>query len=258
MLNPILELNNATVAFGSLKEDVIFQDVSIKIYPKETIVLIGLSGGGKTVLLKTLAGLYHPIKGTALCFGHTWESLGASGRHDLAQKVGMQFQKGALFDDMNAFDNVAYPLREHTKLTANEIKTRVLDSLRSVDLEKAQLLEPHEMSGGMKLRLGIARAIAMKPEILFLDDPTAGLDPINSDKMAELILNLKEQFQATLIIVTHDLSRAYQFAGRIFFVGSKAVIETGSAEQTKKSLDPRIQQFIKGEVTGPLTAAVQK
>lgn len=257
MSNPILELKDVTIAFGKENENIIFKDVSLKIYTGETIVLIGLSGGGKTVLLKTLAGLYPPIKGEVLCFGHTWDSLGIHGRHELAQKIGMQFQKGALFDDLNAYDNVAYPLREHTKLTETEIKEKVIESLRVVDLEKAQSLEPHEMSGGMRQRLGIARAIAMKPEILFLDDPTAGLDPINGDNMSKLILDLKNQIGATLILVTHDLSRAFQFAGRIFFVGSKTVFETGSAEETKNSTDPRIQQYLKGEVVGPLTASVE-
>jgi phospholipid/cholesterol/gamma-HCH transport system ATP-binding protein len=256
MSNPILELKNATIAFGPLHENIIFKDVSLKVFSGDTIVLIGLSGGGKTVLLKTLAGLYSPVKGESLCYGHSWDSLGINGRHDLAQKIGMQFQKGALFDDLNAFDNVAYPLREHTKLSEEEIKIRVIESLRVVDLEKAQALEPHEMSGGMRQRLGIARAIAMKPEILFLDDPTAGLDPINSDNMSKLILDLKKQIGATLILVTHDLSRAFQFAGRIFFVGSETVLETGSAEQTKNSTDPRIQQYLKGEVVGPLTSYV--
>ncbi len=251
--SPILEMANVTVAFNN---EVVLKDVDMKIFPNETIVLIGLSGGGKTVLLKTLAGLYDPQQGYVKCYGYKWSELSVIDRHDLARKVGMQFQKSALFDELNAFENVAYPLKEHIQLSDEQLKVRVMECLKAVDLEKAQDLEPHEMSGGMRQRLGIARAIALKPEILFMDDPTAGLDPINGDKMADLILNLKKEIGATLIIVTHDIARAYQMAGRIFFVGDKTVIETGSAEATQSSLDPRIQQFIQGRVQGPLTSAV--
>jgi phospholipid/cholesterol/gamma-HCH transport system ATP-binding protein len=251
MTTPILDLSSVTVSFDG---DVILKDVNLRVMPHETIVLIGLSGGGKSVLLKTMAGLIHPAQGHVKCFGQDWDELSIIGRHDLARKVGMQFQKSALFDDLTAFENVAYPLKEHTKLSDLEIKERVLECLRAVDLEKAQGLQTHEMSGGMRQRLGIARAIALKPEILFMDDPTAGLDPINSDNMAELILNLKKEIGATLVIVTHDILRAYQFAGRIFFVGNKSVIESGSAEETKNSQDPRIQQFLHGWVKGPLTS----
>lgn len=252
MEKPIIELENVTIGFG---DEVILTNVNMKIFPHETIVLIGLSGSGKTVLLKALAGLYAPLKGKIQCYGKSWDELSIIGKHDLASKVGMQFQKSALFDDLDAFDNVAYPLREHTKMTEEQVHNRVIECLQAVDLEKAQHLQAHELSGGMKQRLGIARAIALKPELLFLDDPTAGLDPINSDNMADLILNLQREIETTLIVVTHDLARAYQFAGRIFFVGAKTVIETGSAEQTKNHPDPRVQQYIHGQLKGPLTDA---
>ncbi len=250
MENPILELENVTITLG---DDIILKDVNMKVFPHETIVLIGLSGSGKSVLLKALAGLYAPIQGHIRCYGKNWKDLSIIGKHDLASKVGMQFQKSALFDEMDAYDNVAYPLREHTKMTEDEIHDRVLECLCAVGLEKAQHFQAHELSGGMRLRLGIARAIVLKPELLFLDDPTAGLDPINSDEMADLILSLKKKLRTTLIVITHDLSRAFQFAGRIFFIGAKSVIETGSAEQTKSYPDPRVQQYLHGDLKGPLT-----
>lgn len=246
----ILELQNVTVGFG---DDIILKDVSMKVMSHETIVLIGPSGSGKTVLLKTLAGLYQPVEGQVKCYGIDWSKLTSIGKHDLARKIGMQFQKSALFDDLSAYENVAYPLREHTSLSETEIEQRVIECLHAVDLEKSKDLQPHEMSGGMRQRLGIARAIALKPEILFMDDPTAGLDPINSDNMSELILNLKSEIGATLVIVTHDISRAYQFAGRIFLVGGKSVLETGNADETKNHPDPRVQQFLHGWQRGPLT-----
>lgn len=250
MANPIIEFQDVTIAFG---EDVILQNVSLKIYPQDTIVILGLSGSGKTVLLKALAGIYQPAKGHAKCRGFDWQTVTLQQKHDLSSKIGMQFQKGALFDEMDAYDNVAYPLREHTNLSEEKIHDRVLECLRAVDLEKAQHLQTYEMSGGMRQRLGIARAIALKPEILFMDDPTAGLDPIHSDDMTELILNLKNSIGATLIVVTHDIARAYQFGGRIFFIANKTVIETGNAEQTRSHPDPRVQQFLHGNLRGPLT-----
>lgn len=250
--NPILELIDVSVELGG---EAILTDINMLVFPHDTVVIIGPSGGGKSVLLKTMAGIYLPIKGKVLCYGHEWSLLSMAEKHDIARQVGVQFQKSALFDSLNAFENVAFPLREHTAMTEKEIEQRVLECLGAVDLLQARNLLPYEMSGGMQQRLGIARAIALKPSILFLDDPTAGLDPVNSDNMAELILNLKEQIAVTLIIATHDMQRAYQFAGRIFLVSNKQVLETGSASDTQKSPDPRVQQFIHGWLKGPLTEA---
>lgn len=250
MKEPVLELQNVTVELGG---DTILDNVTLNIFAGETVVLIGPSGSGKTVLLKTMAGLFEPIRGEVRCHGHRWKDLSLVGRHDLARHVGMQFQKSALFDDLTAFENVAYPLREHEHLSEIEINKQVMACLTAVNLEKAASQFPHELSGGMRLRLGVARSLALKPEILFMDDPTAGLDPISSDEMAEMILKLKNEIGATLVIVTHDIMRAYQFAGRIILVANKKILETGSAEQTKRHPDPAVQQFLHGWQKGPLT-----
>ncbi|MCB0370372.1 MAG: ATP-binding cassette domain-containing protein [Bdellovibrionales bacterium] len=250
MKEPIIEAKDVTIKLGG---EVILKDVSMEIGAGDIIVLIGTSGGGKTVLLKTLAGLIEPDKGYVKCYGQKWSDLTVVGKHDLYKHVGMQFQKSALFDELNTIENVAYPLREHTEMSEEEIQKRSIECLKMVGLEKAKELEPYELSGGMRIRLGVARSIALKPEILFLDDPTAGLDPVNSDEMAELILKIKKEMNSTLIIVTHDIMRAYQFAGRIFLIGNREVVETGSAEETKNSKDPKVQQFIHGWLKGPLT-----
>lgn len=250
----LVELIDVTV---ELDAEVIFENVSFQIHKDDTIVLIGPSGGGKSVLLKTMAGIYLPIKGKVLCYGHEWKDLSMTEKHDLAKKVGVQFQKSALFDDITALENIAFPLREHSDLSEEDISQRAAECLKAVGLEEASQLFPHQMSGGMRQRLGIARAIALKPDILFFDDPTAGLDPVNSDAMAEMIINLKNEVKATLVVATHDIQRAYQFAGRIFLVADKKVLETGGVVETQNHPDPRVQQFIHGWLQGPLTEGFQ-
>lgn len=250
MTAPAIEMQNVTVSFG---DDTILKNVSLKVLHGETLVIIGQSGAGKSVLLKTMAGIQPPTSGKVLCEGVDWQSLSTEGKHDLSYKIGMQFQKSALFDDLTSAENIAFPLKEHTKLSEAEIEKRVLECLDAVNLTDAHELYPHQLSGGMRQRLGIARAIALKPEIIFYDDPTAGLDPINSDRMAEMIIDLKKQTNSTVIIVTHDILRAYQLAGRIVLVVNQEVIETGDADQTAHHPDPRVQQFIHGSLTGPLT-----
>jgi phospholipid/cholesterol/gamma-HCH transport system ATP-binding protein len=248
--HPILELQNVTV---ELSGEVIIKDVNLKIYPGEVVVIIGPSGGGKSVLLKTMAGVFEPTAGHVRVFDHERKLLSVDEKHALARKIGMQFQKSALFDELNALDNIAFVLREHTSLNEDDIRERSLECLRAVGLEKNQRSFEYELSGGMKQRLGIARSIALKPDILFLDDPTAGLDPVNADNMAEMVLNMKRQTGSTLVVVTHDILRAYQFAGRIVLVANQTVRETGSAEETQRSADPLVQQFITGNLHGPLT-----
>lgn len=251
--NPVIEANNVTVELGN---EVILHDINLKIFSGDTVVIIGPSGSGKTVLLKTLAGLYTPGLGTVKCHDFKWSDMSIERKHDFARILGMQFQKGALFDDYNTIDNIKYVLREHTKLTEQKIENRALECLSMVNLQDAKHLMPHELSGGMRLRLGVARSLALKPEILFMDDPTAGLDPVNSDEMAELILSIKKKMNATLVVVTHDIMRAYQFAGRIVFIAGKTLLETGSATDTKNHKDPRVQQFLHGWLKGPLTSEI--
>lgn len=250
---PVLEAKDVTI---ELSGEIILRDVNLKVFAGDTIVIIGPSGSGKTVLLKTLAGLYTPTQGTVKCHNFKWTEMSMAYKHDFARILGMQFQKGALFDDLSSIDNVKYALREHTDMSEEEIEDRALECLAMVHLENARSLLPHKLSGGMRLRLGVARSLALKPEILFMDDPTAGLDPVNSDEMAELILSIKQQMNATLVVVTHDIMRAYQFAGRIVFIAGKSLLETGSAAVTRQHPDPRVQQFLHGWLQGPLSPEI--
>ena len=249
MNSPVIELKNVTI---ELSHEVILEKINLKVFHGETIVLVGPSGAGKTVLLKAMAGIYQPTKGQVLCYGQEWNSLSQIGKHDLAAKVGMQFQKSALFDDQTAFENVAFPLQEQGETSKEKINLLVTACLKSVNLESAAGLFPHEMSGGMRQRLGIARAVILKPEILFMDDPTAGLDPVNSDQTVELIMTLTKEIGYTLVIITHDMLRTYQLAGRIILIAEHTLIETGSPQQTRTHPDPRVQQFINGRLEGPL------
>lgn len=238
-----------TIAF---KDKIILENINLKIYEHETVVFIGPSGGGKTVLLKTLAGIYPPSSGQVFIQGEDWQQLESEEKHHLARKLGMLFQQGALFDTMTTLENVEFPIREHYHLSEEEIHEHAKELLRMVNLGDAFNLKPSELSGGMQRRLGIARALALNPEVLFYDDPVAGQDPIQSDQVSTLMMNFREKNNSTLVVTTSSMRLAYKVADRIFMVVDKQIIEAGSPEQTKKNSDPRIQQFINGNLTGPI------
>ncbi|MEY4617777.1 MAG: putative ribonucleotide transport atp-binding protein [Pseudomonadota bacterium] len=249
-MKPVIELKNVTIAFD---EDVILKEVNLTINEHEILILIGPSGSGKTVLLKTMAGIYKPTKGEVYCEGENLETISPIKKHKLAEHLGMQFQKSALFDSMTCYDNIAFPLLEQGHFSEEDVDRRVRECLEAVNLTSSANLYPHQISGGMRQRLGIARAIAMKPNIVFYDDPTAGLDPIHADKIVELILDLKKKENSTLIIVTHSMDVAYRLNGTIALVADQGVLIVGNREQTEKSQDARVQQFIHGWLKGPLT-----
>ena len=238
--NSVIELRNVGLKFES---DWVLRDVNLNVQKSDRCVIIGPSGEGKTSLLKLMAGLLMPSTGEISRSILDWK------------KCGMLFQKNALFDSLSVGENVAFPLREVTGLSEQEIDVIVDKFLDSVGILQSKPLFPDEISGGMQKRLGIARALALKPELIFYDDPTAGLDPITSRKIIDLILHLQNESQATVVAVTNDMNRAYQLATKIIFVAGCEVIETGSPEETRAHPDPRVQQFIHGKTSGPLTAA---
>ena len=243
-------MKNVTVAFG---DNVVLKDVSFQIHEGESVVIIGPSGHGKTVLLKTLAGVHKPQKGNVYVEGEDWQSLESDEKHLLAEKMGMLFQKSALFDSMTALENIIFPIREHhPEIPENKLQDRARELLELVNLSKAEKKYPHELSGGMQRRLGIARALALSPKIVFYDDPTAGQDPVQSDAMADHILKIKEQYNSTLITVTCDLLRAHQMGDRILMVVDQEVLDLGTPDKMKDNPDPRVQQFLHGRVDGPI------
>lgn len=250
-MKPVIELKNVSIAFD---DDVILKNVNLCVNEGDTLVLIGPSGSGKTVLLKTMAGIYPPQTGDVYCEGENLQHLSRLKRQQLAQHLGMQFQKSALFDSFTVFENVAFPLKEQGDFTDFQIEKRVKECLEAVNLASSAHLFPHEISGGMRQRLGIARAIAMQPNIVFYDDPTAGLDPIHADKIGELIVDLKLKHHSTVVIVTHSMDVAYRLNGTIALVADQEVLITGNNQQTEAHPDPRVQQFIHGSLIGPLTS----
>jgi phospholipid/cholesterol/gamma-HCH transport system ATP-binding protein len=251
--SPSIELRNVSFSFG---RESLLRDVSISVAQGETLVLIGPSGQGKTTLLKVMAGLLTPTIGEAFIEGHNLATTKGREREALAKKMGMLFQKNALFDSLTCAENVAFPMREvggYAKAPDQEVMQIANSYLDAVGILHAKDLLPDEISGGMQKRLGIARALALKPSIVFYDDPTAGLDPITSRKIVQLIEELKQQSKATIVAVTNDMHRAYQMANRIAMVIDNEVIDCGTPEQTQANQDPRVMQFIRGRLEGPLT-----
>lgn len=248
--SPVLELKNVEVRFNA--EPILFA-INLQIFEGERVAIIGPSGQGKSVLLKTLAGLIAPTKGTVHIAGCDWHNTPKKQRLLILKNLGMLFQKNALFDSLTCGENIAFPLREVSALSETEIQKLVTYFLDAVAIPHAFHLFPDEISGGMQKRLGIARALALDPKILFYDDPTAGLDPITSRKIVDLICDLQSKKSSTFVAITNDMNRAYQMSDRILMVVDHTVIEAGSPQTIQFHRDPRVKQFIRGELKGPLT-----
>lgn len=248
----IISLKNVTIAF---ENHVVLKDISLEIKQGESFVIIGPSGQGKTSLLKVMAGLITPCDGKVFIEQNDWSTLSAKQRFPLLNKMGILFQKNALFDSFTCLENICFPLRETTSLSEWEISKKAEFFLDAVGIPHAKDLFPDEISGGMQKRLGIARALALDPEIIFYDDPTAGLDPVTSKKIIDLIRKLKKDKGSTVISITNDMNRAYQLADRIGMVIDQKLLITGGPAETKDHPDPRVHQFVRGLLHGPLTEA---
>ncbi|HVT57852.1 MAG TPA: ABC transporter ATP-binding protein [Thermoanaerobaculia bacterium] len=221
----------------------------------ESVVVIGASGTGKSVMLKHVVGLLRPDAGTVLVDGVAVERLDNRAITEFRRRFGMAFQEGALFDSMTVWENVAFPLRRLTRKSASQIRDRVEECLELVHLEGAGHKLPSELSGGMRRRVGFARAIAHEPEILLFDEPTTGLDPVTTAQVGEVIKDLSERLKTTTLSITHDMEIAFGIAGRIAMLDRGKIIAEAPPAEFRQLADPRVQQFIHGKAQGPLTEA---
>ena len=236
----IIEINNLVAKYDT---KIILDDISLAIKKKEIFIILGSSGGGKTTLLKHIIGLIKPVSGTIDIFGQEVTKMEDDKFDKILTQIGMLFQGGALINSMKVWENVAMPLEQHTKLPLSIIKDLVKQKLALVNLEHAFYLYPSELSGGMKKRVALARAIAMDPKILFFDEPSAGLDPITALELDELILELKEKLGITLVIVTHELESIKRIADRIIYLQKGKDIFTGTLEEARTKNIDEINRF---------------
>ena len=245
----MIEIQDVSKAFEG---HAVLDHVHLTVKTGETMVIIGRSGSGKSVLLKHMIGLMKPDAGAVLIDGVDIATLSGQALDQLRMKFGMLFQNAALFDSMTAFENVAFPLREHTAMTAEAIGQRVHECLQLVGLEGADELYPSELSGGMRKRVGLARALAMSPAIVLYDEPTTGIEPIMGYIINDLIVTLRDRLKVTSVVVTHDMRSAYKVADRIAMLYNGGILEVGSPDEIRGSKSPFVQQFIKGEAVGPI------
>lgn len=238
-------------SFGDNK---VLRGTNLNITRGETIVIIGRSGCGKSVLLKHMIGLLKPEKGKVFVGGTEVTALSHRGMFDLRQRFGMLFQSAALFDSLTVWENVGLGLIEHTDMDRDEIRSRASEKLALVGLKGVEDVKPAELSGGMKKRVGLARAIAMDPEIILYDEPTTGLDPIMADVINELICHLKDSLSITSVVVTHDMTSAYKIGDRIAMLYEGEIIYDGTPEEVRCCGHPVIQQFVEGRAEGPIHA----
>jgi len=246
----MIEIKNLSKSFHNHE---VLNQLNLTIQTGETMVVIGRSGVGKTVLLKNIIGLLKPDSGQVLIDGQDITKLEGKELDKIRLKFGMLFQGSALFDSLTVRENVGFSLREHTRQTDEQISQRVKEALDLVGLAGIESLMPAELSGGMKKRVGFARAICMRPDIILYDEPTTGVDPIMADATNELIMKLHDRLKITAIAVTHDMTSAYKIADRIAMLYNGKIIAIGTPQQIKKTTDPVVHQFITGEAWGPIT-----
>lgn len=246
----VIELRNIDKSFGGRQ---VLRDLSIEVEQGESLVIVGGSGTGKSVTLKHIIGLLRPDRGQVLIDGHDITTMKDVELNQFRRRFGMSFQEGALFDSMSVFENIAFPLRRHTKMTEAEIRARVEECLDDVHLHGVDKKRPSELSGGMRRRVGFARAISLKPEILLFDEPTTGLDPVISDVIADLIEEMDVKLGTTTVTITHDMKVAFKIADRVAMLYQGHIIEQGTPEKFQESTNPIVRQFIEGRAQGPLT-----
>jgi phospholipid/cholesterol/gamma-HCH transport system ATP-binding protein len=247
--SPVIEIRDLVKSFNSSR---VLDGVNLEVSKGETLVIIGRSGCGKSVLLKHIIGLLQPDSGTIAVEGRLLAELSQRELYDMRLRFGMLFQNAALFDSMNVAENVGLALTEHTRKSDRDIAEIVAHKLELVGMSGTESMMPADLSGGMRKRVSLARAIAFEPHFIFFDEPTTGLDPITADAINELIVELGGRLAVTSIAVTHDMKSAYKIADRIVMLHGGRVIKSGTPDDIEHSDDPIIHQFINGLAEGPL------
>ncbi len=242
--NIALDVINLHKTFGT---KAVHRGVSFQLHEGEILGLFGGSGSGKSVILRSIIGLEHPAQGKILFEGHDLTQLSEKELYPIRTKVAYVFQNGALFDSLSVEENLAYPLKEHTKLSDAEIHKKVDAMLELIDMKGTNSLLPNELSGGMQKRAGLARAIILEPKVILFDEPTAGLDPVNTKRLLDNILKLKKN-GITGIFVTHDIPAAFEIADRIAILYNGKIYTIDTVENIKRSDDPLVQSFVSGAV----------
>jgi phospholipid/cholesterol/gamma-HCH transport system ATP-binding protein len=238
---PMISLRNLRVSYSGRE---ILHGINFDVQRGETLVILGGSGSGKSTLLRTLVGLEKPTSGEVWIRGKNFSAISEAERDEIRKRLGMSFQGGALFGSMTVGENVALPLQEHTRLELTTVEIMVRLKLDQVGLSGFEDFLPSQLSGGMKKRAAVARALAMDPEILFFDEPSAGLDPIIAAGIDQLILELKKAFHMTIIVVTHELASAFLIADRMVLINKGDVVALGTTEEMKNSRHPKVRQFL--------------
>lgn len=243
MSAPLLEVRDLVQKIGGQE---ILRGVSIEVQEGETLVLLGKSGGGKSVFLRHLIGLMHPISGSIIFEGREITSLSEREMEPVRRKIGMLFQDGALFDSMDVFDNVAFPLRERGEKSPSVVSDKVAQALTMVNMTGHEHKMPVNLSGGMRKRVALARAIISPPDVILYDEPTAGLDPIVSDSINRLIRHLQRQLHVTSLVVTHDMVSCYHIADRVALLNEGRIYFLGTPAELREAKDPVIRDFVDG------------
>lgn len=249
---PVISVRDLNVRYG---ERTVLDGVSLEIYRGETMVILGGSGSGKTTLLRHMEGLERPAEGSVTVKGVDLATASRATLTALRRSMGVSFQSAAMFNSMTVGDNVALPLLEHSALAESTIRVMVRIKLQQVGLTHVEDLYPTQLSGGMRKRASLARALALDPEILFFDEPSAGLDPTIAAGLDDLILRLKSAYPITIVVVTHELASAFLIADRMCMINEGKVLAVGTVDEIRGNPDPRVQQFIRREANEPSEAS---
>ncbi|MBI5894178.1 MAG: ABC transporter ATP-binding protein [Deltaproteobacteria bacterium] len=245
----MIKINELKKSFNNKK---VLDGINLDVEQGKITVIIGRSGEGKSVLIKHIIGLLKPDEGNIMLDGEELTAMDEKELNNIRKRFGMLFQGAALFDSMTVAENVGFPLREHTDKHEDEIMDIVRDKLKRVGLVGVEDMMPADLSGGMKKRVGLARAIAMDPEIVLFDEPTTGLDPIMSDSIAHLMLETQKDLKTTYIAITHDIALTYKIADKVAMLHEGRIIETGTVDEIKATINPVLRQFIEGRAEGPI------